>query len=276
MSDRLSRETSAWLDEVRAAQEPTREDEERVKRALDASVAAGVTCHWERYPVRGDAAAPPAADPGNAGAAMAKAGTVAWAAPLGVVALCAAALLTSGGEEPVAPRTAISSPATAPSVTPTERSTPEHGVPPGTASQQGERPASTRAATTVDAGAPRAASASSPAGTSPKTSRAASAAPAKRPKANGLAAEVALLRRAQAALRRGDGATALRELNAWPGSGVQLLAERRVARVLALCSLGRVAQAQALAADVVRADPDSVQRATLERSCANPSRNRGR
>src|SRR6185436_19373625 len=85
------------------------------------------------------------------------------------------------------------------------------------------------------------------------------AAAAESPASSGLAAELALLQRAQAALRRGDGAGALRELDAFPDTGGQLLAERRAARVLAFCSLGRVAEARTLGAELVRSDPDSVQ-----------------
>jgi hypothetical protein len=231
----------------------------------------------------GDAAAPPAADLGNAGATVAKAGAAAWAAPLSVVALCAAAwiataLFKPGDADPVAPDPTIAAPAAAPGVAPSAG----QGTPPDAAGQQSPRPEAAREAATAEASAPHAAGARSPAPARSKASARPSraAAPqrpesAQRPESSGLAAELALLQRAQAALRRGDGAGALHELEAFQGGG-QLLAERRVARVLALCSLGRVEEAQALAAEVVRTDPGSVQRAALERSCANPSRNRGR
>jgi hypothetical protein len=262
MSPRLSHEARSFLDEVRAAEDPTPADEERVKRALDASVAAAVTCHWERYPVRGDAAAPPAPDLGTGGAVVAKAGAVVWGAPLSVIALCAAALFASGDGHRMTKGSSISVPAAAPSAP----------------DPRGERPATVREAATADAGAPREASARSAAvvSRSKASSRRSNAAAAKRPASSGLAAELALLQRAQGALRRGDGAGALRELDAFRGTGGQLLAERRAARVLAFCSLGRVAEARTLWAELVRTDPDSVQRAALERSCANPSRNHGR
>jgi Na+-transporting methylmalonyl-CoA/oxaloacetate decarboxylase gamma subunit len=263
MSPRLSHEARSFLDDVRAAEDPTPADEERVKHALDASIAAAVTCHWERYPVRGDAAGPPAPDLGTGGAVVAKAGAVAWGAPLSVIALCAAALFASGDAHRMTHERPISAPAAAPSAAPDQR---------------GERLATVREAATADAGAPREASARSAAvgSRSKASSRRSNAAAAKRPASSGLAAELALLQRAQAALRRGDGAGALRELGAFPGTGGQLLAERRAASVLAFCSLGRVAEARTLWAELVRTDPDSVQRAALERSCANPSRNHRR
>jgi hypothetical protein len=269
MIPRLSHEARSFLDQVREVEDPTPADEQRVKRALDASVAAAVTCHWERYPVRGDGAGAPAPDLGNAGAVVAKAGAVAWGAPLSVLALCAAGALFASGDRPrVTHGTPVSAPAAAPSAAP---------------DQQSERPAigreaTVREATTADAGAPREAGVRSGAvvSRSKASSRRSSAAAAERPASSGLAAELALLQRAQAALQRGDGAGALRELDTFPGTSGQLLAERRAARVLAFCSLGRVAEARALGAELVRTDPDSVQRAALERSCANPSRNHER
>lgn len=252
-SGQLSRDASALLDEVRAAEDPTGEDEARVKAALAAAIAAGLPPHWERDP------------PLQAGAAVAKAGTIIWAAPAGVLALCAAALFVAGEGQ-----RAASTPAAAPSFAPGERSGAEPGAPLDPAGQHGQAPATPHApAVAPDAGASnRAASAAASDRAPVRRSRAAPA----RPASNGLAAELALLQRAQAALRRADGESALRELDAFGGSGGQLLAERRAARVLALCSLGRVAEARALAAELLRAEPSSVQRAALERSCANPSR----
>lgn len=268
MSQQLSREARDLLEQVRAAEEATDEDEARVKRALGAAIAAGVTCHWQRYPMRGDpvsgdGAAPPAAELGKAGAAISKAGLVAWGAPLSALALSAAAWFGVSGGEQTVQHPERSAPSAAPAAAPEEHAGPQHAArpPPGEV-------------TAADAGLPPAASARAAAPSRPKRSARASA--AQRPEPTGLAAELALLQRAQAALRRGDGLGALQELEAFPGSGGQLLAERRVARVLALCSLGRVAEAQSLAVEVLRSEPGSVQRVALERSCANPSRNRER
>ena len=266
-SSRLSPDARAFLDEVRDAEDPTREDEERVKRALDAAFAAGGSSGGERHTAGGDGSGLPGAGPGNAGAAVAKASVVAWGTPLTVIALCAAAVFTSADGDRSGQHTAVSTRADAP-----------HGAP-GAAREPAiarDPPSDERASASLaappDAGARRPArSASARGAASPR--RASAARPAA---SGGLGRELALLQRAQAALRRGDGAEALRELEAFPDSGGQLLSERRAARVLALCSLGRAAEAQALAAEIVRADPASMQRAALERSCANPSRNPGR
>jgi hypothetical protein len=80
--------------------------------------------------------------------------------------------------------------------------------------------------------------------------------------------ELALLADVQAALERGDGATALRRLDAHVTVDRQFIAERRAARVLALCALGRVQDARDGAAVFLRENPGSVQRTTVERSCA--------
>jgi len=249
MSARLSREARSFLDALREAEDPTPADEERVKRALDASAAAteASSARFTR----------------SSSAGVAKAGAVTWTAPLAVIALCAAGLFASGDGQRATPGTAISAPAAAPSPT---------------LDPHGERPATVREATTADAAAPREAAARPAAvvSRSKAASRRWHAAAAESPASSGLAAELALLQRAQAALRRGDGAGALRELNTFPDTGGQLLAERRAARVLAFCSLGRVAEARTLGAELVRSDPDSVQSAALAHSCANPSWNHGR
>jgi hypothetical protein len=84
-----------------------------------------------------------------------------------------------------------------------------------------------------------------------------------------LQAELALLRRVQAALQRGDGEAALRELDAHVTSDRTLLPERRAARILALCQLGRVDAARLARAEFAREHPDSVQREAVERACTN-------
>jgi hypothetical protein len=103
-------------------------------------------------------------------------------------------------------------------------------------------------------------------------------APASRPRpllrqnslrANSLRAELDLLERVQAALKRGDGAAALRELEAHSTTDRILLAEREAARVLALCQLGRVVEAQKAAARFAVQHSDSVQQSVIAGSCAN-------
>jgi hypothetical protein len=73
----------------------------------------------------------------------------------------------------------------------------------------------------------------------------------------------------QQLLRQGDAAAALRALDAHHTDDRVLLAERRAARILALCGIGRTAQARAAAAEFEKEHPDSVQRAMLASSCAS-------
>jgi hypothetical protein len=91
---------------------------------------------------------------------------------------------------------------------------------------------------------------------------------AKAPRSLSLRKELALLADVQAALERGDGATALRRLDAHVTVDRQFIAERRAARILALCALGRVQEARDSAAIFLRKNPGSVQRAAVEHSCA--------
>jgi hypothetical protein len=80
--------------------------------------------------------------------------------------------------------------------------------------------------------------------------------------------EIALLTEVQRALDRADGATALRQLDRHAPVDGRLLAERRAARIFALCLLGRTEEAAQSARVFFRAHPTSVQKAALERSCA--------
>ena len=75
--------------------------------------------------------------------------------------------------------------------------------------------------------------------------------------------------RQQLALRQGDGEAALRALDTHTTDDRILLAERSAARILALCSVGRVAEARRAAARFRRDHPESVQRDAIARSCAN-------
>jgi len=90
------------------------------------------------------------------------------------------------------------------------------------------------------------------------------------PSASSLAAEVALLRRAQAAINQGDADAALRILAEHASqhpSGV-MAAEREAARVVALCRAGREAEARAASARFLRAHPQSPLRARVQSACA--------
>jgi hypothetical protein len=72
----------------------------------------------------------------------------------------------------------------------------------------------------------------------------------------------------QSALERGDGAEALRRLDGHASSDRQLVAERRAARIAALCLLGRTPEARAVATLFFQENAGSAQRTAVERSCA--------
>jgi outer membrane protein assembly factor BamD (BamD/ComL family) len=85
-----------------------------------------------------------------------------------------------------------------------------------------------------------------------------------------IAAEVALMQRAQSALAAGDSARSLEALDALSArhpDGV-LREEREAARVLALCASGRVDEARALGQRFLAQTPNSVQAARVRGSCA--------
>jgi len=90
--------------------------------------------------------------------------------------------------------------------------------------------------------------------------------------ATDLDAEMALLASAQAAIQRGDYATALARLDdhqrAFPG-GV-LSEERTAARVVALCGAGRQAEARSLASAFLARHPTSPLAPRVRASCAAP------
>lgn len=88
--------------------------------------------------------------------------------------------------------------------------------------------------------------------------------------ATSLDEELVLMRSAQQALKRGDGATALAELDALAAKhpdGV-LREERLAARVLALCAAGRVDEARAAGRRFLDEMPGSVQGDRVRASCA--------
>jgi hypothetical protein len=87
--------------------------------------------------------------------------------------------------------------------------------------------------------------------------------------ASGLDVELALLRDAHTALRDGDGAGALALLREharrFPAGA--LSEERDAARVLALCKVGRVAEARDVASRFLREHPRSPQASRVARAC---------
>jgi hypothetical protein len=83
-----------------------------------------------------------------------------------------------------------------------------------------------------------------------------------------LRGELAVLADVQASIRQGDANAALSRLDEQAAAERPLLAERALLRILALCALGKTAEARAAAADFERNHPGSVQGPAVERSCA--------
>lgn len=85
-----------------------------------------------------------------------------------------------------------------------------------------------------------------------------------------IAAEVALLRSAQNALKDGDGEASLRAIDSLAAKHPNgaMREERQAARVLALCSLGRVEEARSAASSFLAEFPNSVHAAQVRGSCA--------
>lgn len=92
------------------------------------------------------------------------------------------------------------------------------------------------------------------------------------PRADNLADELALMQRAHAALERGDAAAALGVLDQHEerfSRGI-LTQERIATRALALCSVGRTAEARSAARGLLRLAPRSPHLVRLRASCAWP------
>jgi hypothetical protein len=287
----MSREREELLALVRHADDPTQADEERVLRALLAASAAGAGA---RAPSRRGAGGKPPAQSTALALKLGALGTVLAAAVAGVFLLRANLERGASKLEPApAPRTEQHAPEVGAASPRAERPAPEAGsaspgaeqlVPEaGSASPGVEQlvpeagPASPGAEQLMpEAGSalPRPAPAPQ-AGKSSRAPRPAGAAKGARaaPRAGGaLRVEIALLERVQGALRRGDAAAALRELDAHHTADRVLLAERQAARILALCLLGERVEARRAAQLFESQHPDSPQRAAIESSCANSRR----
>jgi len=226
-------ETRRFLALVREGDEPSRADEERVLRALHATLAAGATL---------------GAVTTSARSGFGKSWFAQAAVNLGSKLSLVAALTAVGVGEGDSPRVA---------------------VPAGPAAVAIRR-------ANVPESPPRAALAPPPEpmlAPVPVHARPAARRSGDR-RASTLKSELAVLRVAQTALKRGDGEAALRVLDAHRTADRTLLAERRAARILALCAAGRVDEARGAAADFARRHPDSVQREAIANSCAEPRRNR--
>jgi hypothetical protein len=241
----MSPETRDFLATVRRAEDPSPNDEARVLAALEATVAGALT--------------------GNALAGAPATKGVASAAGPGLK-LIGALLGVSVGSALVA--VAISNGAAPPTVASPQHSghvSVSHAPAPSSAAPA---PSSVPPSSAASA---RGVSARSPVAVPPEV-RQATEPPAPssttRARSASLRDEIALLAGVQAALERGDGAEALRQLDQHTSGDRQLVAERRAARIAALCLLGRVSEAQALAAVFFREHAHSVQRPAVERSCA--------
>jgi RNA polymerase sigma-70 factor (ECF subfamily) len=245
----MSRQTEELLGLVRDAEDPTQADEERVLRGLQAAVAAGaassVMAHaWTSRTWSGKMLSKLAAS----------------VLKLSAVAACAGATIATVYllRQPhdvgsVVPRTVapVALPATAPSETESARTVaPEQPSPVPAAEAIRNRRTAQRTRT-------------------PSTQ---APARANRRPAGSLREEIEMLSRVQAALKRGDGAAALHELDSHQTADRALLAERQAARILALCLVGRVAEARRAAAAFARDNPDSPHRQAIASSCANPKR----
>jgi RNA polymerase sigma-70 factor (ECF subfamily) len=91
---------------------------------------------------------------------------------------------------------------------------------------------------------------------------------ARRSQRSELREELTLLGEVRAALQRGDGAYALRMLDGHVTADRQLRSERQAARVLALCAVGRKREAERAAEAFLRQYPSSPHRAAIAGSCA--------
>lgn len=241
----MSPETRDFLATVRRAEDPSPSDEMRVLAALEATLAGALT---------GAALGGARATKGLAGTAGSGLKLVGALLGVSVGGALVAVGISYGPAQP-----------TATSPHDSGQVSISHAPLPSSAA-----PVLSSSAPPTGAASPTSASARSPAAGPPQVQQAAappasSTTPAR---AASLRDEISLLTGVQSALERGNGAEALRRLDEHTTSDRQLLAERRAARITALCLLGRVPEAQALAAVFLREHAQSVQRPTVERSCA--------
>jgi len=228
----MSPETRDFLDAVRGAEGPTPDAEVRILAAIEAAV--GVT--------------PTTATSGNAAVkGVAANASVGFPAKVLVIVLgvsvggvFAASAISSAPSAPVAAQVAPTSTTVSALVSSPAPSTPPLSTSSTSSTSSNPAPAQTPARLPV----------------------------AKVAVPSSLREELALLAAVQSALERGDGAEALRRLDEHDTNDRQLSAERRAARISALCLLGRVAEARQVADLFFRHNAGSVQRAAVERSCA--------
>lgn len=253
----MNPETRAFLDRVRSAELASPADAERVYRALQISLAKGL----------GPSVLDAAVSPRSWWHELTR-NAVGFGGKVSVVAVSAAAALgpaDSPARSPLVESTAAPSSATAVI----------SNLPRAPESTSSPAPAPARDVAVTR----RAASSAAPAAPSAKR-EVLSKPPVARRSSGGadpsLQQELQLLERVQTALKRGDGNLALHELEAHQTTDRTLLAERDAARILALCELGRTAEARSAAAQFRRRHPSSIHRQAIELSCAEPQRNESR
>jgi hypothetical protein len=244
----MTPETREFLAMVRRAEDPSSADEGRVLAALEAALAAG------------------AAGGGPDGATTAKSAVSGAASGLKLlgtvlgIAVGAALVASAFSSEPAEPKV--------PSLR--ERSS----VPGATVRSSASATPSTAAPTgSATLRQPAASAPHVPSGPAPAVARVEARSRGTELSSASLREEIALLAFVQTALEHGNGAEALRRLDAHVTNDRQFVAERRAARIMALCQLGRVSEAERLAVVFFRENPDSVQRTAVERSCAVPKTN---
>ena len=232
----MTPETRDFLATVRRAEDPSPSDERRVLAALQTTIAGTL------------ASAALGSAPGPKGMLSATGSGLKFVGALVGVSVGAALVAAAVSSPPAEPTDASRS-----NRAPVSDALVRFSAPlvPSTA------PAKSAAAASPLAAPPSAAHISRSPSVSATVSRSAS-----------LREELALLAGVQSALDRGDGAEALRRLDGYATSDRQFVAERRAARIAALCQLGRVPEARNLAALFFRENSQSVQRTAVERSCA--------
>jgi hypothetical protein len=240
----VNRQTKAFLEQVREAEDPSAETEQRVLRAVHATVALA------------------AATGATASAARAeKLGTVSTATLLKAGALC---LVLAGASMALVPWRKVESTRLPKSRAPVIAPRLEVGTD-ASVSRESKMDSAIQLAESVRAPTQE----SPPPSSAPLEARVRSQ--------SGVAArvlpgpdlrdELTFLAEVRALLQRGEGTIALRKLDEHVTADRQLLSERQVARVLALCAVGKTREAQLAAAAFLRRHPSSPHSAAIASTC---------
>jgi hypothetical protein len=273
MKDELSQEARRLFATARASYSPEEPRIASVRAAIDAQIAAPVASGSEaHFPGGAGTAAGAAASPGIAGLGLVAAVLLAGGAALIVWRHQPAPTLTVQVATPP-PALAVQQP---PAVAAAAKQAPEPSPSLPTVNAEALPTAAPSSAQPLSA---LAVQARSPLRAHPSRKEAQAPAPVENAPAaqagpdDSLARETSLLRSARAALDAGEAERALallgRHAQLWP-EGV--LAEERLAtKVLALCALGRVAQARETAGELESLAPASPHLARVRSSCARRS-----